>query len=223
MMDPMSMYGSMMMNGHQAHSGYPMPGQYPMGPAASSHSPYDHYNSHQQQHHYIKLPASISQPDSSFPGYSNSMNFTDYDDEFGNYYMRAAGSSSVGKAFPLSQTPSHNFRRSQQQLDQRSAGAFILPTEEQEELTNNNGHGLVQLNKRSKRQANYYESSYGDDDDHKKPCYGFPLEVNVKSRIKMDQVFPIFGKSQFKKCIKLNRPLLPPVEDNHGPYHGRPY
>jgi hypothetical protein len=53
------------------------------------------------------------------------------------------------------------------------------------------------LHSRVKRQV-YYESGY---DGHTN-CEGFPLEINVRSRIKLDRIFPIHGKSQIKKCIK---------------------
>ena len=52
--------------------------------------------------------------------------------------------------------------------------------------------------RRVKRQV-YYKSGYNGSNK----CHGFPLEVNVRSRIKMDQVFPIYGKSQMKKCVKV--------------------
>lgn len=60
---------------------------------------------------------------------------------------------------------------------------------------------LVRM-RRSAPQPIGYESSYGEADSDE-PCFGFPLEINVKSRIKPEDVFPIRGKSQFKKCIKL--------------------
>lgn len=51
--------------------------------------------------------------------------------------------------------------------------------------------------RRSKRQV-YYESGY----DGEANCEGFPLEVNIRSRVKLDRLFPIYGKSQIKKCVK---------------------
>lgn len=54
------------------------------------------------------------------------------------------------------------------------------------------------LKKASERTG--YESGYSG---YEEPCYGFPLEIRIKSRIKPENVFPILGKSKFEKCIKL--------------------
>lgn len=51
--------------------------------------------------------------------------------------------------------------------------------------------------RRVRRQV-YYSSGYNGQKD----CQGFPLEINVRSRIKMDRLFPIHGNSQVKKCVR---------------------
>lgn len=187
MMDPMSMYGSMMGAGAMpAHHQHPqMPSSATMPYSADYGSPSSGYS---------KSPE------------ANSINFTDYDDDFGNYYMRAAGSNKRSKM--IAAHPSY-VDGQQQQLQQAhfkkrsdsdsKNGDWILPTKEQEELDSGSSVDEMASNKRSKRQAPYYESSY----EKEPPCFGFPLEVNVKSRIKLDQVFPIHGNSQLKKCVKL--------------------
>lgn len=63
--------------------------------------------------------------------------------------------------------------------------------------------------RRMKRQV-YYESGY----DGNTNCEGFPLEINVRSRIKLDRIFPIHGKSQIKKCVKIKKTLLPPMHED---------
>lgn len=131
-----------------------------------------------------------SSQDSSSGSSLNPINFTDYDDEFGNYYLGKAGSHMVNSY-------SNRKLSKRNQLESGSSKAVAWLMSAVPEAVDGADD---QTNKRVKRQAGgYYESSY----EKEPPCYGFPLEVNIKSRIKMDQVFPIFGNSQYKKCIKV--------------------
>lgn len=114
------------------------------------------------------------------------INFTDYDDESGNYYLRAAASN-YGKMKIA------DYRKLQRADKKNSPSNWMLTIDERESVDNED-----QTSRRVKRQA-HYESRY----ENEPPCYGFPLEVNIKSRIKMDNIFPIHGNSQMKKCIKV--------------------
>jgi len=85
------------------------------------------------------------------------------------------------------------------------ADQMLLPTQDEEKFTDDDSnhqgtnHGIGSGNahhRRTKRQI-YYQSGYNG---HER-CRGFPLEINVRSRIKPDQMFPIHGNSQIKKCI----------------------
>lgn len=221
-MDPMSMYGPMMMAGADPHqhmatkSNHAQVYQYPGN---------DIYKQYQGYH-------------SANPSSTDGSSFTDYDDDFGNYYMRSAASKMRKVYSPLPGTdtlnpqpsyvrhpPSahqhHNkhslmnsfpFKRIDNELknDNNNNADWIMPTEEQEAIDDESDKDQI-IHKRVKRQAvleprNYhYQSGY----PREPPCYGFPLEVNVRSRIKMDRLFPIYGNSQHKKCIKRFRMPTP--------------
>lgn len=209
--------------------------------------------------------------------------FTDYDDEFGNYYMRKAASSPAGSAASLtggqpmgsSHLPLYVAGRSLQHqmsnggaslIDISSLGAgagtsdvysngmvartsarsdhqqqqvqqqqqktpvegsdesperrsdslmssqasevhekrlhdktdkrreVLLMSIDSEESVDHDNNGL-KSHARVKRQISYSSNYEG-------PCEGFPLEVNIKSRLKLDSLFPIHGRSQLKKCLK---------------------
>lgn len=122
----------------------------------------------------------------------NPINFTDYDDEFGNYYLRKT-SNQLGNPYNRKLTRRNQLPSSSDDSKTSKAIAWLVSIAPEAVDS-----GDDQSRKRVKRQA-HYESSY----EKEPPCYGFPLEVHIKSRIKMDQIFPIFGKSQFKKCIKV--------------------
>lgn len=132
----------------------------------------------------------------------NPIDFTDYDDDFGNYYLRKASNhmgNSYGSGSNNNNNNSNNKRlskraRSDAENSKASKALAWLMSAVPEAVDGADD----QSHKRVKRQVNY-ESSY----EKEPPCYGFPLEVNIKSRIKMDQVFPIYGNSQYKKCIKV--------------------
>lgn len=217
----MSMYGSMMMAGADSNQ----------------HTPTNH-------HGYQQQPSSgLNDYYKHFHGYngggSNSGegggSFTDYDDEFGNYYMRSAASKMRKLYTPMQNTgvdsrstsssyqryPQHQsqqkhqpfansfpFKRNDDEFKNNSKvdddSGLIMSTEEQEAIDDDSEKDQI-IHKRFKRQTlvaeqrNYqYQSGYS----REPPCYGFPLEVNVKSRIKLDRIFPIYGNSQFKKCVK---------------------
>lgn len=202
-MDPMSLYGPMMLanNLPAMASGY----------AAADYG----------------APSMVKHV-SSEPSTGHTINFTDYDDDSSNYYVgkRALthGASASGRIYSKKYPPAlqqalqgmypglvYGIRsRSDSTVERIAVDSLRLP-EEQESLISES-QGSLAARARVKRQT--YESSY----EKEPPCYGFPLEVNIKSRIKLDQVFPIHGKSQFKKCIKLGQPILPPVQDEHRPY-----
>ena len=173
-MDPVSMYSSMMLaNG--------APGSYDSYSAGVMHSSKlaSHGSSSSSDSSASSSSSSSSSSPSSPSSSSSAIDFTDYDDDFGNYYMRkaASGMMQMGSIY---------------RADKREE---LMSKDERESLHDDSDSGVP--NKRVKRQA--YESSY----QNEPPCYGFPLEINVKSRIKLGQIFPIHGKSQFKKCIKV--------------------
>lgn len=125
----------------------------------------------------------------------NPVDFTDYDDEFGNYYLRKA-SNHMGNSYSNNNGNKRLSKRAQLEAESSKASKALawLMSAVPEAVDGADD----QSHKRVKRQVNY-ESSY----EKEPPCYGFPLEVNIKSRIKMDQIFPIYGNSQYKKCIKV--------------------
>lgn len=140
---------------------------------------------------HMKLASSDSAMDGA--------NFNDFDDDSTNYYARKASSSS-------SSSSSASKRRAQAAAAAAAAQAYAAYGADEFARRSDDTQNVPaksETNKgseshmaRVKRQV--YSSSYEEG-----PCYGFPLEVNVKSRIKLDQIFPIHGKSQFKKCIKV--------------------
>lgn len=143
-------------------------------------------------------------PDGESKQSGHTINFTDYDDDSSSYYMgkRALSHSASGQQFARklpSQTPNSLYAALAYGLRSRHDGGLSqadnMSPDEQESLLS--ADESPANNHRVKRQV--YESSY----ENEPPCYGFPLEVNVRSRIKFDQVFPIRGNSQFKKCIKV--------------------
>lgn len=152
------------------------------------------------------------QTDSDSTSSSAGVNFNDYDDDFGNYYMRRsrAAAAQAAKRRRLAASPEveadvditdHQLKKRRD--EEALAGplqTMLLPSEDEERVDNDAPSQLEHRKHhlRTKRQV-YYQSGY----DGERQCHGFPLEINVRSRIKMDQVFPIHGKSQFKKCIKV--------------------
>lgn len=185
------------------------------------------------------------------------MNFNDYDDESGNYYMRKsaarrhryaatqAAASGAGDGHDYDSTLSRadeaaaasqdnsdgeeaaseqrreyekaHFENREQILRDhlmniavagahavdRANSEMMMLAQEEERLSDhdyNDGtahHGASNAEHiRTKRQV-YYQSGYNG----KERCHGFPLEINVRSRVKMDRLFPIHGNSQIKKCI----------------------
>ena len=139
------------------------------------------------------------------------INFNDYDDESGNYYMRRAAArrrklaqADFGADLQRADLPTSQ-QQQQQQQQKVSAMAIgkqtmLLPPDEDEQIDHGDQETASGAGgyRRVKRQV-YYQSGYNGE----RLCHGFPLEINVRSRIKMEQVFPIHGKSQFKKCIKV--------------------
>lgn len=123
------------------------------------------------------------------------VNFNDFDDESGGTYAVSSGkTASPKKYYDQYQDRVMRLRSRRSDASEKGARVWILPVEEQESLDNDGG----QRHRRVKRQV-HYQSGY----EREPPCYGFPLEVNIRSRIKMDQLFPIQGNSQYKKCIKV--------------------
>lgn len=106
------------------------------------------------------------------------INFTDFDDDSGSYYLAKLPTSSRRKLAKY-----YMLQRSDQVHKATSNQLLVAKSDTKSKL-------------RKKRQVSYTSG-------YERPCHGFPLEINVKSRIKMDQVFPIFGRSQIKKCVDL--------------------
>lgn len=132
---------------------------------------------------------------------SKGNNFNDYDDESGNYYI---GKSSTKQRQLLTASDlTDEFNHLQKRTDKLLLGGssadetMLIPDDGDEEQVDHEEQPQF-ARRRAKRQV-YYQSGY----DGEQQCYGFPLEINVRSRIKMDQIFPIHGRSQFKKCIKV--------------------
>lgn len=132
---------------------------------------------------------------------SNESPFNDYDDEFGNYYLRNKPSttSATKKTHKVSSFASGSELRRRKSPSLRRSSADIMDesstrqVEDKEQVDHEQGKAL----RRVRRQV-YYSSGYNGQPN----CHGFPLEINVKSRVKMDQMFPIYGNSQMKKCIR---------------------
>lgn len=208
-MDPYSIYGSMLMGGSHSQANpsaqqayiehQPIYGDTSMHKyAADSHSAYGSGGGGDSS------ASGSSSSTHAAANYPSQINFTDYDDEFGSYYVgkrRAEGG-------PLDRSASVTMQRAdidnRVRDNQAAAKAWIMSTDEQESLDpasdvqgSRSAHPQA-IHTRNKRQV-YYKSGY----DGNKPCHGFPLEINVRSRIKLDQVFPIYGNSQMKKCVKL--------------------
>lgn len=162
------------------------------------------------------------------------INFNDYDDETGAYYLARLpsalrGSRDLAKYYTLlqradkesSSSDEHDasehdsLDRSESQTSPLEQAAQDL-LEELQDLQEQQNHESDQadhddgLKVRTKRQVSY-SSNY------EQPCEGFPLEVNINSRVKLNErIFPIFGKSQIKKCVKKLQ-LFPPVQDHPYP------
>lgn len=131
--------------------------------------------------------------------------FNDYDDEFGNYYLRSkpAINSLTKKSHKLSSFASgselsrrglpSNMRRSSDDNLHGSVETGSRQADDTEQID----HHQTKVLRRVRRQV-YYSSGYNGQPN----CHGFPLEINVRSRVKMDQMFPIHGNSQMKKCIR---------------------
>lgn len=189
---PMTMYGNMIMNGNTGA----YDGRAGMIGYSGSGGVGKHYSS-----------SVVNEPIEPV------VKFNDFDDESGNYYMGTSNKYRIayGNGIDYRNLPCNNkikllkerFAEGRQQYDMRlkrvdtHQKASIMSVEDEETFDDVNDIG-GQLHKRVKRQV-YHQSSY----ENEEPCHGFPLEINVKSRIKMDQLFPIKGNSQFKKCIKL--------------------
>lgn len=177
MLDPSSLYESMMLYGH-----------------GGAFTGFDHYGDTKHAISEASSMGSFSQP----------TNFNDFDDESGNYYLRKSLTQrSEGNKWPAAghnqqqqQTqPQSESQSTQNNSNRRSSSHSLVATKEQEALLDDVDDELPL--KRVKRQISY-SSGY----EKGKPCHGFPLEINVRSRIKMDQLFPIHGNSQMKKCVK---------------------
>lgn len=146
----------------------------------------------------------------------NNANFNDFDDDSSNYYTRKASLSSAaasmgGKRKMAFAAPAFPYgfdefsSRSDDGLDPKhTVGSRhemhddSVSTIDEKESIDETQRNEITGHLRVKRQI--YMSSH---EEQEGPCYGFPLEVNVKSRIKLDRIFPIHGKSQYKKCIKV--------------------
>lgn len=139
----------------------------------------------------------------------------DYDDDAGSYYMRKAAAARRNKLSLGDYPYEYNLQRNDDQHDQHDDGEDESEQHDLETSASNEEEASVeapQVNedesydhedetvarRRVKRQV-YYQSGYNGETK----CDGFPLEVNVRSRIKLDRIFPIHGKSQMKKCIKI--------------------
>lgn len=148
---------------------------------------------------YAKMAASDPAVESAL----SNANFNDFDDDSSNYYIRKVSHPmSAGKrkmqahyaAPAFAYGPADEFgKRSDGGAQSDSGEQASQQVDEKESVDaemDKSAHSRV------KRQV--YMSSHEEG-----PCHGFPLEINVKSRVKLDQIFPIHGKSQFKKCIKV--------------------
>lgn len=200
-MDPMSsMYSSPLMYANQYSNGA---GSYK---TAASNDAADSTSS------------SSSSQSAASPG---SHSGVDYDDDAGNYYMKKAAAARRNKLSANEYAYDFNLHRN----DQNSHHDDGDNDKQSENDTRGQQHDLAVSSSnteeedieapmpnddesydhedddaphnRVKRQV-YYESGY----DGNANCEGFPLEINVRSRIKLDRIFPIHGKSQMKKCIK---------------------
>lgn len=176
------------------------------------------------------------------------INFNDYDDESGNYYMKKSAArrrklmpgeyaSSIDlhridmdrqHALARGENPEYgNIDSAYSGLDATNSQNYDTGNEDaaigtaqpgdDESYDDEDEHAAWIQNRdsthhghRAKRQV-YYESGY----DGQANCEGFPLEINVRSRIKLDQIFPIFGKSQMRKCVKIRKNLLPPPQEHY--------
>lgn len=176
--DPMSYYGSAAMMMGNAHINNQASMKY-------SNSAYSHP---------AAASFSASASSSSSPASDSAINFTDYDDEFGNYYLRKSHRNNNNNNHNRANSNQRHHRiGSVRRADSESRDELLVNRDERETVDHEDSNNHLRL----KRQV--YQSSY----ENEPICYGFPLEVNIKSRIKMDQIFPIFGNSQFKKCIKV--------------------
>lgn len=178
----------------------------------------------------------------SHSGLAPLINFNDYDDETGAYYLARLpsalrGSRDLAKYYTLlqrvdnEQLSSSETSNSDDEEDEESAlnrdesklnpminvaiaRKFLDDLQESEQANEDNADlddkHRFEPKVRTKRQISY-------NSNYEQPCEGFPLEVNIKSRVKLNErIFPIFGKSQIKKCVKKLQ-LFPPVQDNPYP------
>ncbi|KAG9509283.1 hypothetical protein GZH46_02207, partial [Fragariocoptes setiger] len=93
----------------------------------------------------------------------------------------------------------HDDQQVRQQLQQQQQQQDVSRLERAQEY-HQADHDRQQANRRSG-----YSYTSGN---YETPCVGFPLEINIRSRIIPDQLFPIHGNSQMKKCIPLEPPRL---------------
>lgn len=170
------------------------PSMYDSLGSASGSSPYDtaassFYKPSQPKHATYEADSSGSA--------LGTINFTDYDDESGNYYIKNGRQQQLASSKRRYLYPAASDLSMFKRFDSKTLTSLpsATPTEEEESFLNDKDDSN-RRHSRVKRQI-YHKSTYEG------PCYGFPLEVNIKSRIKMDQLFPIHGNSQYKKCIKV--------------------
>lgn len=201
MVDPSSIYNSMMLSDDK--QSYDSSGHYNKFKSNNyKNSNNNVKNNYQSKHHsQLNYPKAQSAYTGNPASSAMSMiNFTDYDDEAGNYYLKNGQKQQQQPRSASSNKVRYvNYSKGVHKRSDTQNGATIssaMQTSEQESLFDDGD--LTRHHTRVKRQV-YHSSSY----ENEPPCYGFPLEVNIKSRIKMDQLFPIHGNSQFKKCIKI--------------------
>lgn len=123
------------------------------------------------------------------------IDFTDFDDDSGSYYLTKL-------PMPNGKTKLANYLMLHRADFKRSSSTHPYDTDDDVELASmsraDDDESVDQdekLNKRRVKRQISYTSNY------RKPCFGFPLEINIRSRIKPEDVFPIYGRSQIKKCI----------------------
>lgn len=147
-------------------------------------------------------------------------NFRDYDDELAGYsyakqrsksaaaapkstrgsssatdkvHSKPSSSYSTGPAKDLRRRKSAVAKGLRRAADDYYDNADNRQSDDKEQVDHEQGKAL----RRVRRQV-YYSSGYNGQQN----CQGFPLEINVRSRIKMDRLFPIHGNSQVKKCVR---------------------
>lgn len=149
-------------------------------------------------------PTSVSSLSLGYDEDRKKQKFNDFDDESSNYYLSAAASENN---YNLDYKPIQ--RAEHQVLDQEGELSDDLDEDDTIAPIKNTSlehedRSLVHLIRRKRQAPMQYQSGYySQTSAYEEPCHGFPLEINIRSRIKPEDVFPIRGKSQLKKCIKL--------------------